>query len=49
MALMCCPCDAGHEVFLVGGAVRDSLLGRTPKDFDILTSASVKQVQRGSA
>jgi tRNA nucleotidyltransferase/poly(A) polymerase len=29
----------GYEVFLVGGAVRDALLNRTPKDFDIITSA----------
>lgn len=28
----------------MGGAVRDMLLGGTPKDFDILTSASMNQV-----
>ncbi len=30
---------AGHPAFLVGGCVRDLLLGRQPKDFDIATSA----------
>lgn len=31
--------DAGFQAFLVGGAVRDILLGQTPKDFDIATDA----------
>lgn len=35
---------AGHEVYVVGGTVRDLLLGGTPKDFDILTSAEPHQV-----
>jgi poly(A) polymerase len=30
---------AGHQAFLVGGCVRDMLLGRTPKDFDVSTDA----------
>ena len=30
---------AGHEAYCVGGCVRDSLLGRTPGDWDITTSA----------
>lgn len=30
---------AGHQAYLVGGCVRDLLLGRTPKDFDIATDA----------
>jgi poly(A) polymerase len=30
---------AGHQAFLVGGCVRDLLLGRTPKDFDVATGA----------
>jgi poly(A) polymerase len=30
---------AGHEAWLVGGCVRDLLLGRKPKDFDVVTSA----------
>ncbi|MCA9521151.1 MAG: hypothetical protein KC609_09265, partial [Myxococcales bacterium] len=30
---------AGHLAYVVGGGVRDLLLGRTPKDFDIGTDA----------
>jgi len=37
---------AGHECYLVGGCVRDLLLGRTPKDFDVATSAHPRQVKR---
>jgi len=36
--------DAGHESYLVGGAVRDALMGKKPKDFDIVTSAHPKQI-----
>ena len=35
-----------HEAYIVGGAVRDLLLGRTPKDFDISTSATPRQVHK---
>lgn len=35
---------AGFEAFLVGGCVRDTLLGKTPKDFDVTTSATPEQV-----
>ena len=38
--------QAGHEAYLVGGAVRDLLLGTRPKDFDIATSALPEEVQR---
>jgi poly(A) polymerase len=38
--------DAGHRGCLVGGGVRDLLLGREPKDFDIATDARPEQVQR---
>ena len=31
--------EAGHEAHLVGGGVRDLVLGREPKDFDVATSA----------
>lgn len=31
--------DAGYEAFIVGGCVRDALMGITPKDYDITTSA----------
>ena len=41
------PCT-GHEAFLVGGAVRDILLGRKPKDFDVLTTATPVQVASAS-
>ncbi|WVD62338.1 polynucleotide adenylyltransferase PcnB [Orbus mooreae] len=36
----------GYEAYLVGGCVRDLLLGRTPKDFDIATNATPEQVQK---
>lgn len=36
----------GHEAYAVGGCVRDSLLGREPKDWDITTSASPGEVKR---
>src|SRR5215204_1960624 len=35
-----------HAAYLVGGSVRDLLLGRRPKDFDIGTSAHPYQVKR---
>lgn len=34
----------GYDVYLVGGCVRDLILQRTPKDFDIITSAELKEV-----
>lgn len=36
---------AGFEAFLVGGCVRDLLMGREPGDFDITTSATPEQVE----
>lgn len=36
----------GYEAYIVGGAVRDLLLGKSPKDFDIATSASPKQIRK---
>lgn len=36
----------GYRAFLVGGSVRDLLLGRKPKDFDVATDASPRQVAR---
>ena len=36
---------AGHETYLVGGAVRDLLLGVQPKDFDIATAATPEEVR----
>jgi poly(A) polymerase len=38
--------DANYIAYLVGGSVRDLLLGRRPKDFDIGTSAHPYQVKR---
>jgi len=38
--------DAGYQGFLVGGAVRDLLLGITPKDFDVATNALPDEVRR---
>ena len=38
--------DAGYEAYIVGGCVRDSLIGRTPGDWDIATSARPEDVQR---
>jgi poly(A) polymerase len=35
----------GYEAYLVGGCVRDLLLGRSPKDFDVATSARPEQVR----
>lgn len=36
--------SAGHQALLAGGCVRDHLLGRSPKDFDVATSATPQQV-----
>ncbi len=36
----------GHKAYLVGGGVRDLLLGRTPKDFDISTDARPAQIKK---
>jgi poly(A) polymerase len=38
--------EAGFKAFLVGGAVRDLLLGIKPKDFDVATNATPEQVKR---
>jgi poly(A) polymerase len=37
--------EAGHAAFIVGGAVRDLLVGRRPKDFDVATDATPEQVK----
>ncbi len=36
---------AGYEAFIVGGCVRDSIMGRVPKDWDITTSAAPEAVK----
>lgn len=37
---------AGYDAYLVGGCVRDLLLGREPKDFDVVTNADPEQVRK---
>lgn len=37
--------DAGHTTYFAGGCVRDALLGKEPKDYDIATSATPAEVQ----
>jgi poly(A) polymerase len=37
--------DSGYEAYLVGGCVRDLLLGKTPKDFDVSTNAHPEEVR----
>ena len=37
---------AGFEAYIVGGAVRDMLLGLRPKDFDVATNATPEQVKQ---
>ncbi len=38
--------DAGFEAYIVGGCVRDFLLGKKPKDWDITTNAKPEQIQK---
>src|SRR5204862_7918221 len=38
--------DQGYQAYLVGGCVRDLLLGREPADYDIATDATPEQVMR---
>jgi poly(A) polymerase len=38
--------QAGYKGYVVGGAVRDLLLGKTPKDFDVATDATPEEVRR---
>ena len=35
---------AGFEAFIVGGCVRDLMLGRTPKDWDVTTNATPEEI-----
>lgn len=37
--------EAGHQLYVVGGAVRDTLLGQVPKDFDVATDATPEQIK----
>ncbi len=45
-AIVACLRQSGHSAWLVGGCVRDLLLGRTPKDFDVATSARPEELLR---
>lgn len=38
--------DSGHKAYLAGGGVRDLLLERNPKDFDVVTDATPEQVRK---
>lgn len=38
--------SAGYQAYIVGGGVRDSLLGMRPKDFDVATNATPEQVRQ---
>ncbi|XP_062102754.1 uncharacterized protein LOC133812929 [Humulus lupulus] len=37
--------NGGFDAYLVGGCVRDLILKRTPKDFDVITTANLKQIR----
>lgn len=38
--------DTGYKAYIVGGAVRDLIVGNTPKDFDIVTDATPSKIKR---
>src|SRR3954470_21243928 len=38
--------NAGYLAYLVGGSVRDLMMGRTPKDFDVGTNAKPNEIRR---
>jgi len=38
--------SAGHDAYIVGGAVRDLILGKKPKDFDIVSSATPLKIRK---
>src|ERR1700761_4133457 len=38
--------DAGHVAYFAGGCVRDTLLGRAPKDYDVATDAPPNKVRQ---
>lgn len=38
--------DAGYTAYIVGGAVRDLIVGNTPKDFDIVTDATPSKIKK---
>ncbi|MCR4746487.1 MAG: hypothetical protein K5894_14830 [Lachnospiraceae bacterium] len=38
--------DAGYEAYMIGGAIRDKILGKNPNDFDIVTNASPEEYEK---
>jgi poly(A) polymerase len=44
--IVCTLREAGHQAYLVGGCVRDLLLGREPADYDVTTDATPDEVMR---
>ena len=38
--------ENGYEAYLVGGAVRDVLMGKNPSDYDVATNAEPQEVTR---
>ena len=38
--------EAGYDAYIVGGAIRDLLIDREPKDFDITTNAEPKEIKQ---
>lgn len=38
--------EAGFEAYIVGGCVRDLLMGKTPKDWDVTTNAKPEEIQK---
>ncbi|HYX69417.1 MAG TPA: CCA tRNA nucleotidyltransferase [Terriglobales bacterium] len=45
-AIVCALRERGHQAYLVGGCVRDVLLGREPADFDVATDATPDEVMQ---
>ncbi len=37
---------SGKQLYVVGGAVRDAILGKSPKDFDLATDAKPEEVEK---
>lgn len=46
LKVLYCLQNAGYQAYLVGGGVRDILLGRKPKDFDLATDAHPEQIKQ---
>ncbi len=38
--------EGGFDAYLVGGCIRDILLGQQPKDFDVVTNATPEQIKK---